>query len=82
MDFEPLEVGQGRKGYCGRKATKVRCNKAKSTSAVVLQRVRCGRKAKVGSVCKGGVQSQRVRSDRKSFPGVGSKRKRTSRNPS
>ena len=75
MDFKTLEVGQCRKGYCGRKATETRCNRPKSTSAVVLQRVRC--------ICKGGVesqrgvQSQRVRYKRKGFPAGAVKTQKT-----
>ena len=66
MDFTTLEWGKGAKGSGGRKATKVRCNGSKSTSAVVLQGVRCIRKG--GVETQRGVQSQRVRYKRNGFP--------------
>ena len=60
MDFATLEWGIGAKGSGGRKAIEIRCNKAKTTSAVVLQGVRCIRKATWGQFAKGAVKTQRL----------------------
>ena len=47
--FSRLKWGIGAKGSGGRFATEVRCNGSKSTSAVILQGVRCIRKERWGA---------------------------------